>query len=263
MRKYFQVAAITVQDSLVYRFETFFRTSLSLIQVLLALILWRAVLGKATEIAGYTLPMLVSYYVFVAFLSRANQSDRLSHELADDIASGKFIKYAVRPVSTLGYFVSASLAASAVGLVISLLGMALTASILWRSIVVPGPVSAAAAFLLWFVGLLFMILLDYLLALVAFWFVDVSGLFVLKANVIAFLAGVLIPLDFLPAPITHIMAYLPFEYLAYYPARLLVTGSLDGYGQALGTIAAWTGVFLLLCMALNRRAVGRFDAVGI
>ena len=73
----------------------------------------------------------------------------------------------------------------------------------------------------------------------------------------------LIPLDLLPGGVRHVVSWLPFGYLAFEPARLLVTGSLStGLNPAL-LLPAWIAGLWLVASGLQRLAIRKFDAVGI
>ena len=263
MTKYVEMLRVHMQSALVFQADTLISALLSLVQVLVSLILWRAVIADRPEIGGYTLPMLVSYYVAVAFLTRASQTERVTNELTDDIVSGKYVKYTVRPVNPLACFIAGTVGATLARFVVNLLGLAVALAVFSRYMAFRNLQNVALAVVLWAGGLLAVALFNYVIGLLAFWFTDVGGLFVLKDNLVLFLAGSLIPLDLLPGGVRHVVSWLPFGYLAFEPARLLVTGSLStGLNPAL-LHPAWIAGLWLVASGLQRLAIRKFDAVGI
>lgn len=263
MKKYLEILRVQMQSALVFQADTVLSAFLSLIQVLLSLILWRAVLGDRPEVGGYTLPMLVSYYVAVGFLTRASQTERLTYELLDDIVSGKYVKYIVRPLNPLACFMAGTLGATIARFLISLLGLVVALVVFNRYVAFRNLQNVALALLLWLGSLVAVALFNYVISLLAFWFTDVGGLYVLKDNLVLFLAGSLIPLDLFPEAVRRVFGWLPFAYLAFEPARLLVTGSMsEGVNPAV-VLAVWILGLGLVGMTLQRWAVRKFDAVGI
>ena len=75
--------------------------------------------------------------------------------------------------------------------------------------------SLALAFLIGF-------LIESLIGLVSFWFLEVSSLLFIYMMFNYFLSGHMIPLDWLPEPITDVVVWLPFKYLAYVPAAIFL-----------------------------------------
>jgi ABC-2 type transport system permease protein len=106
-------------------------------------------------------------------------------------------------------------------------------------------------------------LIEALLGLIAFWFLEVSSLLFIYMMLNYFLSGHMIPLDFLPQSVQGAIEFLPFKYLAYTPAAIW----LGRYDHA--QLAGLLGVELLWILALtaaNRLAfhygVKRYSAYG-
>ncbi len=107
--KYAQVAKITWKSMLAYQADTWLGAAVSGFRVLLAFLLWQAVFAGRSEVAGYTLPMMVTYSLITSMLSRLQNQDGLAWQLAGEVREGSFSKYLVHPVSVAAYFVSAGL----------------------------------------------------------------------------------------------------------------------------------------------------------
>ncbi len=63
-------------------------------------------------------------------------------------------------------------------------------------------------------------LIESLLGLIAFWFLEVSSLLFIYMMLNYFLSGHMIPLDLLPGWTHTLVEILPFKYLAYFPCAL-------------------------------------------
>ena len=107
------------------------------------------------------------------------------------------------------------------------------------------------------------VLIESLMGLVAFWFLEVSSLVFVYMLLSYFLSGHMLPLDWLPAPINDWIQLLPFKYLAFVPAAVL----LEKYNHQqlaleLGLGFAWVIVLYLLNRLALARGLRRYSAYG-
>jgi ABC-type uncharacterized transport system permease subunit len=106
-------------------------------------------------------------------------------------------------------------------------------------------------------------LLAILLAMVAFWTVEVDGLVMLYVLVSSFLSGALVPVSVFPGVLRTLVQWLPFQATAYVPAGIYV-GAIEA-GAAWQAIAVQLGWLVVLgCAAalVWRRAVLRVVVQG-
>jgi ABC-2 type transport system permease protein len=111
-------------------------------------------------------------------------------------------------------------------------------------------------------GFLVGFLLESLIGLIAFWFLEVSSLLFIYMMLNYFLSGHMIPLDWLGSLGAWIQ-YLPFQYLAYFPAAILLGKvPIDELHTRLAIELLW----VLALLAANRvafaRGVRRYGAFG-
>src|SRR6185369_2576849 len=121
----------------------------------------------------------------------------------------------------------------------------------------------ASLLIAFFIGFL----LESLIGLISFWFLEVSSLIFIFMMLNYFLSGHMIPLDWLfdrlPAPFNAWVFYLPFQYLAYFPAKIM----LHKFTHAeLARHLAVGALWVVLLLAANRlafsRGVRRYGAFG-
>jgi ABC-2 type transport system permease protein len=117
-------------------------------------------------------------------------------------------------------------------------------------------------------------LLECLIGLISFWFLEVSSLVFIFMMLNYFLSGHMIPLDWvsnwlarlLPESVSglsQVVLYTPFQYLAYFPAAIM----LGRFPRAdLATHLAAEFAWVLVLLALNRlmyaRGVRQYSAFG-
>lgn len=118
-------------------------------------------------------------------------------------------------------------------------------------------------------GFLIGFLMESLIGLISFWFLEVSSLMFVYMMINYFLSGHMIPLDWLPSPLSDWVQYLPFKFLAYFPATILLQDpdkqprySHDELLSELMIELCWiAGLFLLNRIVFNR-GVRRYGAFG-
>jgi ABC-2 type transport system permease protein len=106
-------------------------------------------------------------------------------------------------------------------------------------------------------------LMEWVLALAAFWTTRVSAVNQLYFVAALFLSGQMAPLSLLPRPLRLAASILPFRWTTSFPVELFL-GRLPRSEAlwGLGVQAAWLAVFLLLLRLSWRAGVRRYSAVG-
>ena len=118
---------------------------------------------------------------------------------------------------------------------------------------------AAILLLAFFVGFYF----EASVGMVGFWFLEVTSLLYIVMTLNFFISGQMLPLDLLPEPWVSILKFLPFQYMAYFPAVIFL-GKVQGAALAWGLVgeAAWAIVFMILARGLYRLGLRRYSAFG-
>lgn len=106
-------------------------------------------------------------------------------------------------------------------------------------------------------------LVEWSLALCAFWTTRVGALNQLYFAALLFLSGRMAPLELMPSWVQHLADLLPFQWMLAFPVelvmgRLSATQALDGFaGQGV-----WAGLSLGLMALVWRRGTKQYSAVG-
>ena len=253
-------------ERLAYRADFAFSTLVRFLPIVTQIFLWTAVYAgtESDSLNGYTLPAMVSYYL-LAMVGRAFSSmPGLASGIARDVREGVVKKYLTQPIDMLGYLFWHRVAHK---LVYYLVAAGPFALVFWscRDYLPAWPGWAAFGAFLLSLGLAFLIgfLIESLIGLVSFWFLEVSSLLFIYMMFNYFLSGHMIPLDWLPEPITDVVVWLPFKYLAYVPAAIFL-GKYQG-DELTGVLlvgAAWAVGLLIVNRFVFRRGVRRYGAFG-
>lgn len=122
------------------------------------------------------------------------------------------------------------------------------------------------AFIFCYAAFALRFLMQYSLALLAFWIERVSSIEGLIYVLFIFLSGMMAPMEMfeadpLLAGILAVNMYLPFPYMAWFPAQLLAGGEVPILKGAL-VVAGWMVVLYLLNRWLWRRGLRHYAAMG-
>jgi ABC-2 type transport system permease protein len=115
-------------------------------------------------------------------------------------------------------------------------------------------VMASAAFALRF-------LMQYTLAMFAFWIERASALEQFWFLFYLFLSGLIAPLQVFPPLVREIVLWTPFPYLIHFPASILV-GLPVNLGQGLLVMTIWTLLFGLIYRWLWRKGLRQYSGMG-
>ena len=250
----------SIEERLVYRADFAFATLVRFLPIVTQVFLWGAIYQatgpRDTKVlGGYTYGDMVAYSLLVMVGRAFSSMPGLTTGIARDIREGTIKKFLIQPIDLLDYLfwhrVAHKLVYYAVALVPFVLVFWLCRDYFrgWPDgiTIAGGCVSLVLAFLIGF-------LIESLMGLCAFWFLEVSSLVFVYMLLSYFLSGHMLPLDWLPAPYGDWIRLLPFKYLAFVPAAVLLQ-KYDHQELAfeLGLGFAW----VLVLLALNRLALSR------
>jgi ABC-2 type transport system permease protein len=224
LRIHWFILRTCLEERLVYRGDFMFATLVRFLPIVTQIFLWGAIYQSTSDesLNGYTYRDMVAYYL-LAMLGRAFSSmPGLSSGIARDVRDGTVKKYLTQPIDMLGYLFWHRIAHKLVYYVVAAGPFAL---VFWLCrdylpgwpdgwTIAAGVCSLALGFLVGF-------LLEALIGLVAFWWLEVSSLVFIYMMINYFLSGHMIPLDWLGV-FGEWIRYLPFKYLAYVPAAIML-----------------------------------------
>ncbi len=264
MGKYLGIAVLSFKTQLVYKWDVLMKGLFAIIRIYLSFALWSVIFLGKTEISGMTLPMMVSYHIISSYFKILDCSDSITNQLSRDIREGTFIKYKVRPMSVLCYFVWNSLAKTAFNLVVNIPAVCLWIIIFHKYVVVRVSLEIiVGAVIISILGLLFMILLNFLVGILSFQFIDISAANMIKNIIVEFLIGMLVPLVLLPDMVKGVMQWFPFYYITYLPSMLLLGKNLDEVPRAVITVSVWLVVLFIINQLTFKLLQRKDEGVGM
>jgi ABC-2 type transport system permease protein len=255
--------AIDISLNIAYRGATAIWTFSSIMQPLVSMVVWRTVAGsEGGSAGGLTANEYTAYFIMVLLVSNLTFIWHM-WEFEWRIRTGAFSPLLLRPIHPIHNDVSENLSFKLIGLMgiipaAVLLGVIFNADFGGTSVM--DVVAFVPALLL---AMVLRFVVEWTLALAAFWLTKVSAINNLFDVMFLFLGGQFAPLDVMPEWIRTLALLSPFPWSISFPVEVALgrrDGSeiLVGYAAQLGWIAIAGGILALVW----RRATSTYSAVG-
>ena len=263
--KYWHVMKIGVENTLVYRFNFFFRAGAALIPLLATIYLWQTIYrGQQPEMAGYTLPAMISYYLLVTIVDTLTAVNEDDWQIAADIKDGNISQFLLKPIDYLAYRICLFVSGKLIFTAVSLAPVGIFMFCFRHYFVAPPGWERSGCFLLsvLLTGLL-QFFMSYTMALLAFWLLEVSTVIFMLFALEYIAGGHLFPLNILPAGLAGALDCTPFPYLLYFPVSIYL-GQTGGAAlwRGLAIQCGWVALFYGLARWVWRRGIRSYTAVG-
>ena len=257
-----------IEERLVYRADFAFGTLMRFLPIVTQIFLWGAIFAVGTddahgELNGYTYRNMVAYYLF-AMVGRAFSSmPGLASGISREVRDGTVKKYLTQPIDMPGYYFWHRVAHKLVYHTVAT-GPFVLLFFLCRDFFDgwPDGITVAAWCASLIMGFLIGFLLETLIGLISFWFLEVSSLLFIYMTMNYLLSGHMIPLDWLGQFGVWIQ-YLPFRFLAYFPATIMLNRySHSELALQLGIELCWIVVLFIAIRVAFARGARRYGAFG-
>jgi ABC-2 type transport system permease protein len=259
IRKYSTVLRISLQNAFVYRSNAIGGLLFYSLFIFVFFNLWRAIY-QGGEVAGYTMTQMVWYLCMTELIVFGCKSSVFS-QMNEDVKSGNIAYQLNRPY----HYVIYQFSNAAGGMVFNLILYGALAIIL--GLVMVGPIPGFRFLLLPFgllsavLGMIINFFLMMTLGLTAFRLEENTAFFLIYQKLV-FMLGMFIPLEFLPKWIQNIALCLPFSYVAWAPARLIVAFSWDFFWQVVPMQLLWAVVSVAFSLGMYNYGVRGIQANG-
>jgi len=254
--------AIDISLNTAYRGATAIWVFSSIMQPLVSLVVWRTVAGPDGEAGGFTADQYTAYFIMVLIVSNMTFIWHM-WEFEWRIRTGAFSPLLLRPIHPIHNDISENLSFKVLGLV-GIIPAAIIIGIVFNADfggTTPIHILAFIPALLFAMALRFIV--EWTLALAAFWLTKVSAINNLFDVMFLFLGGQFAPLDVMPGWIQSLALFSPFPWSIAFPVEVALgqrsgTEILVGYGAQL----AWIGIAGAVLTLVWRRATSKYSAVG-
>jgi ABC-2 type transport system permease protein len=206
-------------------------------------------------------PVQFARYFLAAFLVRQSNVVWVIWEFEQEVIQGKLSPRLLQPIDPVWHHFFSHIAERfarfpfIIGLV--LLFFTLYPQAFW----LPSLGTTLIFLLILLVAFCLRFLIQYTLALAAFWTERASALEELWFLPYLFLSGVIAPLEMFPPTLREIVLWTPFPYLVNFPASVLV-GLPTNIGRGLIVMLGWGIVIFILNRWLWRKGLRQYSGMG-
>jgi ABC-2 type transport system permease protein len=259
---YLEFSRIGFVNILAFRLRYFTGIITYTLNVTIYYFIWSAVYHPGQSIAGYSLPQMITY-ISVGWIIRSFYINTIDQEMAYEVIEGKIAMDLIKPVSVPWMWISRAIGESAFRLGLLTLPTAIIVSFVFH---LQAPASRAD-FLLFLPGVLgsffLMSAINFMIGTCAIPLKSILALIRAKFWLIELLSGLLVPMSYFPEKARAVLAWLPFQHIAYTPLQIYL-GKLDTPRalQALATQWVWVVVLLALANLWWSRASRRITIQG-
>ena len=259
---YAQQFKTTLASMVQYRASLIIWMISQVLEPLVYLIVWSTVSnGSGGSVGGYTASGFAAYYLILMLVNQATYT-WIMFEYEYRVRKGYLSFALLKPVHPIHSDISDNLSSKLITLPILMIIAGVLALIFH-----PTAKLEAWAILAFIPALLlaFLVrfLLEWTLALAAFWTTRVSAINQVYFLLLLFLAGQIAPLTLFPSWIQIIADILPFRWMLGFPVELLL-GRLTALQalEGLGAQLAWVTISLVLVRLIWQAGVRVYSAVG-
>lgn len=264
-KKYLQVMAIGFQDTFVYRWNFLLRSLFSVVPLVGTVYIWGAVFkSRGGGIAGYDYKSMVFYFLLTMLVDILVSPTEDEWRIAAEIRDGQISALITKPLNHLAYRASLFVSYRALYTAVTI-PMVAAVFFCFRDFThLPSNPSTLLFFGLSVVmAALLQFFIAYSLAMMAFWFLEISTLIFIFFSFEYFLSGQVFPLDLLPHWVGAFVKYSPFTYEMFFPVQVYLE-RITGANLATGLItqAFWMLAAFGIAKLLWNSGVKKYQAVG-
>lgn len=259
IRKYGYVMKTSLQSNMAYTSNFLFRIFFYAFIIFIFVQLWGTIFSSRNTLSGYTLDQIIWYCIIaeMVVLSGGN----VFNDLNTDIKGGSIAYLLNKPYHYILYQFSNSMGLTAVilvinsfaGIIMGLLYVGPLKQFELRHLPVVALSIVLAVFLNFFTVAS--------LGLTTFWLEENSAIFWIYQKILIIL-GVFLPVEFLPSWLQKITLLLPFSYITYGPAKLVVDFSYSKAAWILSAQAGYLLLFIVISFAIYRKGVKMLNVNG-
>ena len=266
VQTWWTVLRICLEERLVYRGDFALGTLMRFLPIVTQIFLWTAVFAAAGSdmIEGYTSSDVIAYYLLTMLARAFSSMPGLASGIGRQVREGEIKKFLIQPIDLVGFLLLARIAHKLVYYIVAAGPFALV-FYLCRDYFPGWPDGEVLAAFLLSLVLAFVVgfFLECSMGMISFWFLEVSSLLFVYMLFTFFFSGHMFPLEILPEPWKTIVDFLPFKYLAYFPAAVFL-GKVEGEALTQGLMiqATWAVFFIISCRVLMNRGFNRYSGFG-
>ncbi len=262
MKKYLTIFRIGIQENFEYRSEFFISIIAWGIRLLISVFLYSAIFRSNAQIGDFNLQKMMTYFLVVQIFMSLNFA-RTGVTISDDVQTGDFSNFMVKPVSYISYQIILEFSKNIVKFIMSL--AIFGAVIAWYNpVILPElgrnmPLAIISSLIASIMGSL----ISMCIGVFAFWIVSARRIIFMYFAIYSIFSGMLIPLNLFPETIQKIIFATPLPYILYVPTQMAL-GGYSGQEAMMMLLrqCGFTITLFFLAKTLFIFGVKKYEAVG-
>lgn len=268
LRKYARIFRTSLIERMTYRGDFLLGTVLRFLPMVTTILLWQAIYAGApdSDLSGFSMRQMVAYLLLVHISRMFSSMPGLAPGIARDIREGTLKKYLLQPIDMIAYLVSYRMAHKVAYIVTASIPYAVFFFLCrdyFDGIPEPKALTLAAYIVSLLLGFLVGFFFEATIGMIGFWFLEVTSFLYVVNTLNFFVSGHMFPLDILPPFWAGLLKMLPFQYMAYFPAAVIL-GKVQGQELLVGLLLelTWALGFMVLARWLYSQGLRRYSAYG-
>jgi len=226
------------------------------------LIVWTSVTqASGGKVGGYTRSDFAAYFLVLMLVNHLTYT-WIMYEYDYRVRQGSLSASLLRPIHPIHSDIADNLSSKIVSTP-GLLLVSIVLAVIFRPTIHILPWATIAAVPAIVLAFLVRFLIEWMLALVAFWTTRVNAINQMYFVVLLFLSGQIAPLSLYPRVVQVVASVLPFRWMVSFPVELIL-GNLTPHQALIGFAAqaGWLAAALFCVRATWRAGVRQYSAVG-
>ena len=217
---------------------------------------------QAAQAGQFTLSSLEFARYFIAvFMIRQFTVVWVIWEFERQVVEGKLSPRLLQPIDPVWHHVAAHVAERWARMPFLFVFVGLFFSLYPQAFWVPSLTNVALCLLAVVLAFILRFMIQYTFAMFAFWTERAVALEQFWLLFYVFLSGMIAPLDLFPPAIKALVLWMPFPYVLYFPASLLINRPVD-VGSGFLALLIWIGIGLIANRWLWRRGLRHYSGMG-
>lgn len=265
MKKYWTIAKSKTQMEFVKRANVLAYIGGNLIDLFIQIVIWTAIFSSASVVSGYTRREMMTYVIIGWVFMYLSTNYGYENYIKNDIHEGKLSNFLIKPINYLTYISSHAVGRAMFAFFI-IIGQSVFFLYFFRHELIwdLSPARLAIFILMFFFAYIIKFYLSAIVGFIAFWTMEINGLYYVLNVVNRFLSGAFFPITFLPAIAVKASFSLPFIYTYYVPLQLYLGKiSIQEGIRALSIQLFWIFALYIIVKFVFRRGLYKYEGTGM
>ena len=263
--KYYRIIQISFFNSIEYRVDFLFGLLAKFFPIIIQYYMWTAIFKNSPDsiIMGYSYPQMIVYTIIAPLVSSLSLVN-IQYQIADEIRLGRFSRYVILPAKHFNIKLSEFIGTKFIESIFISILLLIAGTVFFKAGYLFVNIAHVFLFILVIIfSIAIRFLIAYLSSAMAFWMGDCDGVFTMLNVIILIISGGVFPLNIFGNLVLKISQLLPFYYITYFPANILIKeyDNVTILG-GIGIMLIWIVILWLICKLIWYNGEKKYIAAG-